>query len=124
MVLNKELLTRLRAVEAEFGHVNNWPASELTEIRAIANREPDEVGPDELMEVRELAERGFFVTRIAIRLHRSRGWVLKRLPDDIEYVLVEEDRRVLRYYRHKTIKETASKLQRNADWVREMRKKL
>lgn len=124
MALNEELLTRIRAVEAEFGHVKNWPAGEITEIRAIANREPEGTDPDELLEVRELAERGFFVTQIAIRLHRSRGWVLKRMPESIEYVLTEEDRRVLKYYQHKTIKETSSKLQRNADWVREVRTKL
>lgn len=124
MALNEELLVRVHAVEAEYGHVNNWPESEAAELQAIANREPDSVEPDELADVRELAERGFFVTRIAIKLHRSRGWVLRRMPQGFSYKLIDEDRRVLKYYRNKTVKETSSKLQRDAAWVREMRKQL
>jgi len=124
MALNEELLVRVHAVEAEYGHVNNWPESEAVELQAIANREPDSVEPDELADVRELAERGFFVTRIAIKLHRSRGWVLRRMPQGFSYKLIDEDRRVLKYYRNKTVKETSFKLQRDAAWVREMRKQL
>lgn len=75
MSLNAELLAHIQAAEDEYGHVSNWPDSVLKKARKLADRYGNEAGfkLEELADVRNLAERGFFVTHIGIKLHHSRG---------------------------------------------------
>jgi len=126
MALNRELFARVRLAEEKFGDANNWPQDEVDKMQALANREGNPksyIDPSEREEVRELAERGFFVTHIGIKLHHSRGWVLKRMPEDFEYTATEEDQRLLKIYQDKSVREVGRLLHRDLSWVREMRRK-
>lgn len=125
MSLNAELLAHIQAAEDEYGHVSNWPDSVLKKARKLADRYGNEAGfkLEELADVRNLAERGFFVTHIGIKLHHSRDWVLNRVPEDFEFIATEEDQRLLKTYQDKSVREVGRLLHRDLSWVREMRRK-
>ncbi|KRN01445.1 hypothetical protein FD13_GL001038 [Levilactobacillus senmaizukei DSM 21775 = NBRC 103853] len=127
MSLNKELLASVQAAESKFGRVEYWPMDELKKIQATANRYPEYDGAvtrEEVVQVRAYLERGFFTTQIMNKFNRSRGWVLRRTPKEFEYILTDEDRQILKYYRYKSTEEISRVLHRNAEWVRKVRKLL
>lgn len=126
VALNEELLAHVQLAEDKYGHVSNWPDSVVKKARKLADRygnEAEFIKLEELTDVRELAERGFFVTHIGIKLHHSRGWVLNRMPEDFEYTATEEDQQLLKIHQDKSTREVGRLLHRDLSWVREMRRK-